>query len=135
MASSGKILAITSLNCLGYAIFRGANSEKDAFRRDPSAPEVAHLKFLPTKRGTRLLISGWWGMARKINYTGDWLMGLSWCLCCGSVSIIAYFYAIYFAVLLIHRAARDDHFCAVKYGDDWKTYKAKVPAIFVPGLI
>ena len=46
-----------------------------------------------------------------------------------------YFYAIYFAVLLIHRAARDDHFCAVKYGDDWKTYKAKVPAIFVPGLI
>ena len=32
----------------------------------------------------------------------------------------------------MHRAARDDHFCATKYGDDWAKYKAKVPAIFVP---
>ena len=27
--------------------------------------------------------SGWWGLARKINYTGDWLITLSWCLLCG----------------------------------------------------
>jgi delta14-sterol reductase len=25
---------------------------------------------METKRGTKLLITGWWGMARKINYTG-----------------------------------------------------------------
>ena len=37
-------------------------------------------------------------MARKINYTGDWLMGLAWCMCCGGITPIAYFYAIYFAV-------------------------------------
>ena len=60
---------IVALNTLGYAIFRGANSQKDAFRRDPNAPGVAHLTYLETKRGTRLLTSGWWGMARKINYT------------------------------------------------------------------
>ena len=58
----------------GYCVFRGANSQKDAFRRDPKAPEVAHLQYMNTKRGTRLLTSGWWGLARKINYTGDWLM-------------------------------------------------------------
>jgi hypothetical protein len=32
--------------------------------------QVAHLEFLQTKRGTKLLTSGWWGAARKINYTG-----------------------------------------------------------------
>jgi delta14-sterol reductase len=67
--------------------------------------------------------------------SGDWLMGLSWCLCCGSISPIAYFYATYFLTLLVHRAMRDDHFCSVKYGADWKVYKQKVPSIFVPGVL
>jgi Delta14-sterol reductase len=60
---------IVVLNMMGYFVFRGANGQKDAFRRDPSAPEVAHLKYMPTERGTRLLVSGYWGLARKINYT------------------------------------------------------------------
>ena len=133
--STLSLVLITAMNFLGYAIFRGANSQKDAFRRDPAAPEVAHLQYMNTKRGTRLLTSGWWGLARKINYTGDWLMGLSWCLTCVFTTPLAYFYAIYFFVLLVHRAARDDHMCAAKYGADWKEYKARVPAVFVPGLV
>ena len=48
MTVVGLILA---LNAIGYSIFRGANSQKDAFRRDPTAPEVAHLKFMNTARG------------------------------------------------------------------------------------
>ena len=40
-------------------------------------------------------------MARKINYTADWMMGLSWCLATGTDSIIPYFYAIYFGILLV----------------------------------
>ena len=46
-----------------------------------------------------------------------------------------YFYAIYFAVLLIHRAYRDDHFCAQKYGGDWAAYKKEVPYVFIPYLL
>lgn len=48
---------------------------QDLFRRDPSHPRVASLRTLPTERGTKLIVSGWWGIARHINYTGDWLMG------------------------------------------------------------
>ena len=59
--------ALVPLNFIGYAIFRGANSQKDAFRNDPSS---SNYKVLHTKRGTKLLLSGFWGMARKINYTG-----------------------------------------------------------------
>ena len=135
MQSTVSLVFICVLNVAGYAVFRGSNSEKDAFRRDPHSPAVAHLQYMNTRRGTRLLVSGWWGLARKINYTGDWMMGLAWCLCCGVTTPVAYFYAIYFFVLLVHRATRDDHMCSIKYGDDWKAYKAKVPAVFVPGII
>ena len=129
------LVAIVLTNFIGYSIFRGANSQKDAFRRDPNAEGVKHLQYLQTKRGTRLLTSGYWGMARKINYTGDWIMGLSWCMVCGTQSIVPYFYCIYFCILLIHRSERDDHMCHGKYGDDWIAYKKIVPYRFIPGII
>eukprot|EP00547_Thalassionema_nitzschioides_P000897 CAMPEP_0194203540 /NCGR_PEP_ID=MMETSP0156-20130528/3281_1 /TAXON_ID=33649 /ORGANISM="Thalassionema nitzschioides, Strain L26-B" /LENGTH=455 /DNA_ID=CAMNT_0038929307 /DNA_START=91 /DNA_END=1458 /DNA_ORIENTATION=- len=129
------LLLIIGVQIFGYVIFRGANGQKDAFRRNPDDPKLSHLQYLQTKRGTKLLTSGWWGMARKINYTGDWLMGLSWCMVCGIDSIVPYYYAIYFAILLIHRSERDDHLCKVKYGDDWDTYKQLVPYRFIPGVI
>lgn len=130
-----QIAAIMAVHMLGFYIFRSANSEKDSFRRDPTAVEVRHLQFMDTKRGTKLLTSGWWGMARKINYTGDWLITLSWCLLCGFRSPIPYFQAIYFAVLLVHRAMRDDMMCKEKYGADWDEYKRRVPYLFIPYII
>ncbi|KAK2616470.1 erg24, C-14 sterol reductase [Conoideocrella luteorostrata] len=65
-----------SLIMLGFYIFRSANSQKNAFRTDPKHPDVAHLKYIETKTGSKLLISGWWGIARHINYFGDWIQ--SW---------------------------------------------------------
>lgn len=130
-----SLAAILLVNFIGYSIFRGANSQKDAFRRNPEGENVKHLQFLQTKRGTKLLTSGYWGMARKINYTGDWIMALSWCLVCGFGSIVPYFYAIYFCILLIHRSERDDHMCHLKYGEDWIKYKKIVPYRFIPGVV
>jgi delta14-sterol reductase len=126
---------IVGLYLFGYFIFRGANGQKDIYRRNPNDPRVTHLSYLQTKRGTRLLTSGWWGMARKINYTGDYLMGLTYCVLCGVDSIVPYYYAIYFAVLLIHRSIRDDEMCHAKYGDDWIEYKRQVPYRFIPGIM
>ena len=133
--SSVTLCIILAAKIAGYRAFRGSNGEKDAFRTDPKASRCAHLETITTKTGRKLLVSGWWGMARKINYTADWTMALSWCAVCGTGSIIPYFYAIYFAILLIHRAMRDDHACHEKYGDDWDRYKKRVPYVFIPGLI
>ena len=130
-----ELIIISLLHFLGLYIFRKSNSEKDAFRRDPDSSANAHLKYMPTKRGTKLLVSGWWGMARKINYTGDWIITFAWCLLCGYDSPIPYFQALYFLILLIHRADRDDKMCAEKYGDDWEEYKRKVPYMFIPYVI
>merc|ERR1719272_2931927 len=78
-----SLMVVAALAIIGYVIFRGSNGEKDRFRRDPTSADCAHLESIQTKRGTRLLVSGWWGMARKINYTGDWIMGLAWSLATG----------------------------------------------------
>ncbi|KAL3143065.1 hypothetical protein ABBQ38_003340 [Trebouxia sp. C0009 RCD-2024] len=126
------LLAILCLKGLGYCAFRGANSQKDTFRRDPTHPSVRNLQTLKTERGTRLITSGWWGVARHINYTGDWLMAWAWCLPCSFGSIIPYFYVIYFAALLVHREMRDEHACSRKYGADWDKYKAMVRYRLIP---
>ena len=130
--AAGPVALIALLHFAGFYIFRSSNSQKDAFRRDPEGPEVRHLDYLQTQRGTRLLTSGWWGMARKINYTGDYLVTLSWCLLCGFNSPVPYFQALYFAILLVHRAIRDDIECQKKYGSDWDEYKRRVPYMFIP---
>jgi Delta14-sterol reductase len=65
---------------IGYYIFRSSNNEKNRFRTDPSDPRIAHLKFIETKSGSKLLISGWWGTARHINYLGDWVMSWAYVL-------------------------------------------------------
>jgi len=134
--SGAAALGVLAVQLGGYAIFRGANGQKNAFRRDPSAPAVARLRSMPTARGTRLLVSGWWGLARHVNYLGDWIMGLAWCLPTGIPGLraaVPYFYAAYFALLLAHRERRDDAACAAKYGAaDWGRYCALVPWRIVP---
>lgn len=75
--------AVFGLACLGYYVFRAANNEKNRFRTNPSDPRVAHLTFIETKSGSKLLTSGWWGTARHINYTGDWILACAFSLTTG----------------------------------------------------
>ena len=93
---------------------------------------MAHLTYLPTKRGTRLITSGWWGIARHVNYLGDWLMAWAWCLPCGFAHVVPYFYVIYFGILLVHRDMRDGEACQEKYGKDWDKYCAIVKYRLIP---
>jgi protein-S-isoprenylcysteine O-methyltransferase Ste14 len=116
-------------------IFRDSNLQKQRFRRDPSRPVWGKPpKVLKTKRGTQLLLSGWWGLSRHANYLGDLMMALSWCLTCGFTHVIPYFYFIYFAPLLINRERRDHALCKEKYGADWDEYCKRVPSRIIPGI-
>ncbi|KAH8898136.1 delta(14)-sterol reductase like protein [Thozetella sp. PMI_491] len=162
---AGMVL-VGAVLLIGFTIFRLSNSQKNAFRTNPNDPAVAHLKYIETKSGSRLLVSGWWGVSRHINYFGDWLQGFPYVLPTGLAGyailaagtnaegaikmvdgrevvqggakgwgmLFTYFYVVYFAVLLVHRAMRDDEKCARKYGEDWEKYKKLVPYRIVPGL-
>jgi hypothetical protein len=125
--------AIVILNLAGYGIFRGANWQKHLFRKDPDALVWGKKpEYIRTQRGSLLLISGWWGIARHINYLGDLMMALAWCLPCLFAQPLPYFYFVYFLILLLHRERRDHAACLAKYGPDWENYCRKVPWRIVP---
>jgi delta14-sterol reductase/lamin-B receptor len=127
------VVGLLGLNFGGYYIFRSSNLQKHRFRGGTGAKIWGREpEFIQTQRGTRLLASGWWGLARHANYLGDLMMALAWCLACGVSHLVPYFYFIYFAPLLIARERRDDQHCAHKYGADWERYRARVPWRIVP---
>ncbi|KAI1092417.1 ERG4/ERG24 ergosterol biosynthesis protein [Rostrohypoxylon terebratum] len=72
-------LGITAMSIIliaGFSIFRLSNAQKNTFRTNPNDPRVSYITYIETKTGSRLMTSGWWGIARHINYLGDWLQ--SW---------------------------------------------------------
>lgn len=77
-------------------------------------------------------MSGFWGMARHMNYTGDLLLALSFSLPCGIKSALAYFYFVYLLLLTVHREKRDDERCSRKYKSLWDEYCLRVPYRIVP---
>lgn len=129
------VAAILVIGLTGYLIFRQSNLQKHRFRQNPStkiwgrAPE-----YIATQRGTKLLTSGWWGIASHANYLGDLLIALAMGLVVGSNTIFGYGYFLAFIVLLVHRDWRDDRHCAAKYGADWQTYRKKVRWHILPGI-
>ncbi|KAI4181212.1 MAG: hypothetical protein LQ346_006847 [Caloplaca aetnensis] len=76
----GGVAGVLAVQAFGYWIFRSSNNEKNRFRTNPDDPRIAHLKFMKTKSGRKLLTSGWWGFSRHPNYLGDWIMAWSYCL-------------------------------------------------------
>ncbi|KAF7729579.1 hypothetical protein EC973_004254 [Apophysomyces ossiformis] len=128
-----------------YYVFDTGNSQKNRFRMEQNGsfmtrnafPQLpwGHIKnpeYIKTEHGNLLLVSGWWGIARKPHYTADLVMALSWGLITGYGSFLPYFYFTFFICVLTHRVSRDMERCAKKYGKDWDKYCERVPYIFIP---
>ncbi|CCK72586.1 delta(14)-sterol reductase KNAG_0K02230 [Huiozyma naganishii CBS 8797] len=125
---ASKLAGIVLLMAVGYYIFHSANKQKSDFRQG----KLTQMKSIATARGTKLLCDGWWSKSQHINYLGDWLISLSWCLTTGFETPLTYYYSIYFAILLLHRQGRDEEKCQSKYGKDWDEYTRRVPYKIVP---
>ncbi|KAB1251370.1 7-dehydrocholesterol reductase [Camelus dromedarius] len=142
--STPYALGVLLLGLAGYYVFRMANHQKDLFRRTdgrcliwgrkPKVIECAYTSADGQKHHSKLLVSGFWGVARHFNYTGDLMGSLAYCLACGGGHLLPYFYIIYMTILLTHRCLRDEHRCANKYGRDWERYTAAVPYRLLPGI-
>ena len=140
--------AIYAMLLVAYYVWDTANSQKNRFRMMergtylarwtfPQLPwgTLQNPKYLVTEHGSKLLLGGWWGYARKIHYTADLFMALSWGLITGVESGLPYFFFVFFLIVLTHRTSRDMDKCAKKYGADWDRYCKAVPYIFFPGVI
>jgi len=142
--STEAFIIILTLGLTGYAIFRSANNQKEAFRTSNGdlkiwgkAAEAIPCQYTSSdgkKHESKLLVSGWWGLSRHMNYTGDLLGSLAYCLACGFGHILPYFYIIFMLILLIHRCYRDEHRLSNKYGSAWNTYTSRVPYRLIPGV-
>ena len=122
---------VCALFGLGLWMFRGANAQKNRFKRDPNTK----IWGKPAKAlGERLLISGWWGIGRKLNYSGEIMVYAAFALCTGLGSWIPYLLPLWLCVLLPHRAWRDEQRCAAKYGELWQEYTQIAKFRMVPFL-
>jgi delta14-sterol reductase len=121
--SAVQVLGLVVLYAFGFWLFRGANEQKHRFKRDPTALIWGRP---PETLGGRLLVSGFWGQGRKLNYTGELLLYYAWTLPCGLASPIPYLPALWLTGFFPHRAWRDDRRCREKYGALWTAYCARV---------
>jgi delta14-sterol reductase len=129
--SLSTIVAISLLYLVGLTIFRDANAQKHRFKKNPEAKIWGQpAQALEGK----LLISGWWGIGCKLNYTGEICVYFALALTAGFDSIIPYLLPLWLCVLLPHRAWRDEQRCQTKYGNDnlWNSYCARVRFRMLP---
>lgn len=112
----------------GWALARGANMQKFYFKTQPQKTHFGPIAQRSLEQ--RVLISGFWGLSRHINYLGELLMASGLALAVGHPA--AWAYPAYYLVLLIPRQLDDDRRCAQKYGAMWLKYKEAVPYRIVP---
>ncbi|OXV06110.1 hypothetical protein Egran_06121 [Elaphomyces granulatus] len=128
-----------------YWVWDTANSQKNRFRQQergslvfrntfPQLPwqTVKNPQTIKTPDGGTILVSGWYGKARKVHYTCDLYFAICWGLVTGFNSPFPWFYPVFFALMITHRATRDIQRCRNKYGRAWVEYERRVPYLFIP---
>ena len=82
-----------------------------------------------------LLVNGFWGFSRHLNYLGEILMGLAITLSIGYPGRLwGWLYPLYYVLLLVPRQMDDDKRCSTRYGNLWKIYTQKVKYRIIPYL-
>jgi len=126
------LAACVAVFLAGWVLSRGANLQKFLFK---TRPESRLLGLAPVAIEGRLLCSGFWGLARHINYLGEILMAVGLALVLGYPAAIGpWLYPLYYLLLLLPRERADDRRCAAKYGPLWDEYRRRVPRRIVPGV-
>jgi 7-dehydrocholesterol reductase len=132
--AQSEMIIISIMGLSGYALFRAVNYQKSMFRKTPPGekfmiwgkPATFVEAYYTTSDGqahqSNLLTSGFWGMARHLNYLGDLCLSFAYCACCGFNHFLPYVYFLYMTVLLMYRVERDHGRLKEKYGAKWDEY-------------
>lgn len=133
---AGLLPVWAGLFFVGWALARGANLQKFWFKTAPGRVAFGVLRPEAIEAGgRRVLVSGFWGLSRHINYLGEIVMATALTLCLGYPGEWApWLYPLYYLVLLVPRQIDDDRRCAAKYGALWEEYRRRVRWRIVPGL-
>ena len=123
--------AICLLFVVGFCMFRGANEQKHRFKQNSQTSIWGR----PAESlDGRLLVSGFWGVGRHLNYTGEICMYFAFALITAFASWAPFALPVWLTVLLWHRSRRDDRRCRAKYGELWERYTQRVRFALIPGI-
>jgi delta14-sterol reductase len=118
---------------VSWSLSRGANMQKYFFKKDPKKVFLGITPETITDGKKTLLVNGFWGLSRHINYLGEIGMATGIILCVGfPLSFLPWLYPLYYVALLFPRQVDDDKRCAEKYGPLWQEYLKKVPYRIIP---
>ena len=128
-------IAFAVLFLCGWVLTRGSNMQKFYFK---TAPGRKFLWIAPESISdgkNTLLVNGFWGASRHINYLGEVIQAIAIALAAGYVGVwMVWLYPIYYVALFLSRQLDDDKICRAKYGALWDEYTAKVKYRIVPGI-
>ena len=105
----------------GTAVEIAAETQRKAF------------KARPENKG-KLCSTGWWGLARHINYGAYTLSRTGYALATGSWPLAVVIGAFNVYQFLTGGTVELDAYMASKYGEQWKKYRADVPWLLFPYL-
>lgn len=118
---------------VSWSLARGANMQKYFFKKDPSKSFLGIKPKTISDGNKTLLVSGYWGLSRHINYLGEIGMATAIVLAVGYPGMIwPWLYPLYYVALLFPRQRDDDKRCAIKYGPLWDDYTKKVKYRIIP---
>ncbi len=124
-----QAVALSLLFAVGFWIFRGANDQKHRYKENPKALIWGR----PAETvGGKLLASGFWGIGRKLNYTGELMVYFAWTMTTGFQSLVPFVLPFWLACLFPHRAWRDEQRCRAKYGELWDEYCRRARFRMIP---
>jgi len=132
--SSTVMLVIAALIFfISWSLSRGANLQKYYFKKDPTKSFLGIQPETISDGQRTLLVNGFWGLSRHINYLGEIGMATGIVLSLGYFSMPwPWLYPVYYVALLFPRQFDDDKRCALKYGSLWDQYLKKVPYRIIP---
>jgi len=120
---------------ISWSLSRGANLQKYYFKKDPGRAFLGIKPKTITDGNKTILVNGFWGLSRHINYLGEIGMAIGIVLCIGHPFLLwPWLYPLYYIVLLFPRQLADDKRCALKYGALWDQYKQKVRYRIIPTI-
>jgi delta14-sterol reductase len=128
------LLALSALVFFtGWCLSRGANLQKYFFKKDPNRVFLGITPEAIADGNKTLLVNGFWGHSRHINYLGEIVMATGVVLCVGHPLLLwPWLYPLYYVALLFPRQIDDDKRCALKYGPLWNEYLKRVPYRIIP---
>ena len=146
-----QALAIFAVGLAGVGLNFWADAQRMRFREAQGrckvwgrTPEFIRARYVTadprtgalSEHASLLLASGWWGVARHLQYSFELTAAWSWGLLANPArnGPLPLFYAAFLTVLLIHRAHRDEEKCLKKYGAYYEDYMRRVKYRIIPGV-